>query len=63
MGEGDLAALTAAGLKGDAWVADVVARLKLSHSDYPLPPRVLAREVTAMEQELDGTKRVPQPAP
>jgi glyoxylase-like metal-dependent hydrolase (beta-lactamase superfamily II) len=63
----DLMSLTTAGrrsgLKGDALVADVVPKLKASHSDYPTPERVLAREVTFMEQELDGTKRVPQPAP
>ena len=63
----DLRSLTAAGmkagLKGDALAADVIPKLKASHSDYPLPPRVLTREVTAMEQELDGTKRLPQPVP
>ncbi len=51
------------GLKGDALVADVVPRLQASHPDYPTPTRVLSREVAFMEQELDGTKRVPQPAP
>jgi cyclase len=63
----DLRSLTAAGikvgLKGDALVADVIAKLKASHSDYPLPPRVLTREVMDMEQELDGTKRLPKPLP
>jgi len=63
----DLVSLTAAGrkrgLKGDALVADVVPKLQASHTDYPTPTRVVSREVTYMEQELDGTKRVPQPAP
>ena len=63
----DLMSLTAAGrkagLKGDALVADVVAKLQASHPDYPTPTRVVSREVTFMEQELDGTKRVPQPGP
>jgi glyoxylase-like metal-dependent hydrolase (beta-lactamase superfamily II) len=63
----DLMSLTIAGrkagLKGDALVADVIAKLKASHTDYPTPERVLSREVAFMEQELDGTKRVPQPAP
>jgi glyoxylase-like metal-dependent hydrolase (beta-lactamase superfamily II) len=63
----DLASLTAAGrkrgLKGEALVADVVPKLQASHTDYPTPTRVVSREVTFMEQELDGTKRVPQPAP
>jgi len=63
----DLVSLTAAGrkagLKGDTLAADVLAKLKTSHADYPLPQRVVSREVGFMEQELDGTKRVPQPAP
>ena len=63
----DLRSLTAAGrkagLKGDALVADVIPKLKASHSDYPTPARALTREVTSMEQELDGTKRLPQPVP
>ncbi len=63
----DLASLTAEarkrGLKGDALVADVVPKLQASHPDYPHPLRVLSSEVRYMEQELDGTKRVPQPAP
>jgi glyoxylase-like metal-dependent hydrolase (beta-lactamase superfamily II) len=63
----ELISLTAAGrkigLKGDALVADVTSKLQASHADYPMPPRVLAREVAFMAQELDGTKRVPQPAP
>src|SRR3569833_1258537 len=63
----DLVSLTAAGrkrgLKGDALVADVVPKLQALHSDYPTPTRVVSREVTYREQELDGTKRVPQPVP
>jgi len=63
----DLLSLTQAGrkagLKGDALAADVVAKLQASHPDYPTPTRVVSREVTFMEQELDGIKRVPQPAP
>jgi cyclase len=63
----DLMSLTAAGrkagLKGDALAADVIPKLKVLHPDYPTPTRVLSREVTFMEQELDGTKRVPQPVP
>ena len=63
----DLMSLTAAGrkagLKGDALAAEVIAKLKASHPDYPTPTRVLTREVAFMEQELDGTKRVPQPVP
>ncbi len=63
----DLRSLTAAGikagLKGDALAADVIPKLKASHSDYPTPTRVLTREVVDMEQELDGTKRLPQPVP
>jgi glyoxylase-like metal-dependent hydrolase (beta-lactamase superfamily II) len=63
----DLVSLTVAGrkagLKGDALAADVLTKLKTSHADYPLPQRVVSREVEFMEQELDGTKRVPQPAP
>jgi cyclase len=63
----DLTSLTVAGrkagLKDDALAADVVAKLKASHSDYPTPTRVLSREVTSIEQELDGTKRVPLPTP
>ena len=63
----DLMSLTAAGrkagLKGDVLAAEVIAKLKVSHSDYPTPTRVLTREVAFMEQELDGTKRVPQPVP
>lgn len=62
----DLMSLTVAGrkagLKGDGLAADVIPKLKASHADYPTPTRVLTREVTFMEQELDGTKRVPQPA-
>jgi cyclase len=63
----DLQSLTAAGLKmglkGDALAADVIPKLPASHSDY-LPPKAdPSREVMFMEQELDGTKRVPQPAP
>ena len=63
----DLSSLTAAGrkrgLKGEALAADVVPKLQASHPDYPHPPRVLSSEVRYMEQELDGTKRVPQPVP
>lgn len=63
----DLQSLTAAGLKmglkGDALAADVIPKLKASHSDYPTPIPVLTREVKLMEQELNGTKRIPQPAP
>jgi glyoxylase-like metal-dependent hydrolase (beta-lactamase superfamily II) len=63
----DLVSLTTAGRKagekGDALAADVVAKLQASHTDYPTPTRVVSREVTFMEQELEGTKRVPQPAP
>ena len=63
----DLQSLTAAGLKmglnGDALAADVIPKLKVSHSDYPTPMPVLTREVKLMEQELNGTKRIPQPAP
>ena len=63
----DLASLTEAGrkrgLKGEALVADVAPKLQAAHPDYPHPPRVVASEVKYMEQELDGTKRVPQPAP
>jgi glyoxylase-like metal-dependent hydrolase (beta-lactamase superfamily II) len=59
----DLQSLTAAGLKmglrGDALAANVIPKLRASHPDY-LPPK---REVMLMEQELDGTKRVPQAAP
>jgi cyclase len=63
----DLRSLTAAGLKmglkGDALAADVIPKLRASHSDY-LPPKAdPSREVMFMEQELDGNKRVPQPAP
>jgi cyclase len=63
----DLRSLTEAGrkkgLKGDDLAADVVAKLQASHSDYPTPTRIISREVLSMEQELDGTKRVPQPEP
>lgn len=63
----DLMSLTAAGrkagLKGDALVADVVPKLRASHAGYPMPPRLLVNEVVFMEQELAGTKRLPQPAP
>jgi cyclase len=63
----DLASLTAAGrkrgLKGEALVADVAAKLQATHPDYPHPARVVSAEVRYMEQELDGTKRVPQPVP
>ncbi len=63
----DLRSLTAAGikagLKGDALAADVIPKLKASHSDFPTPTRALTRGVTFMEQELDGTKRLPQPVP
>lgn len=63
----DLMSLTAAdmkaGLNGDGLVADVVPKLQASHSGFPTPARVVSREVTYMEQELDGTKRVPQPVP
>ena len=63
----DLQSLTAAGrkagLEGGGLAADVVAKLKKSHADYPTPTGVLTREVAYMEQELDGTKRIPQPAP
>ena len=63
----DLASLTAAGrkrgLKGEALVADVAPKLQASHPDYPHPARVVSAEVKFMEQELDGTKRVPQPVP
>jgi cyclase len=63
----DLLSLTQAGRKagltGDGLATDVTAKLQASHPDYPTPTRVLKREVAFMEQELDGTKRVPQPAP
>jgi glyoxylase-like metal-dependent hydrolase (beta-lactamase superfamily II) len=63
----DLQSLTAAGLKmglkGDALAADVIRKLRASHSDYLPPKRDPSREVMFMEQELDGTKRTPQPAP
>jgi cyclase len=63
----DLASLTAAGrkrgLKGEALVADVVPKLQASHPDYPHPTRVVSAEVRYMEQELEGTKRVPQAVP
>jgi glyoxylase-like metal-dependent hydrolase (beta-lactamase superfamily II) len=63
----DLMSLTVAGLKmglkGDALAADVIPKLKASHYDYPTPIPVLTREVMFMEQELDGTKRTPQPVP
>lgn len=63
----DLMSLTAAGqkrgLKGDALAAEVVPKLQASHHDYPTPARVISSEVKSMEHELDGTKRVPLPAP
>ena len=59
----DLQSLTAAGLKmglkGAALACDVIPKLRASHPDYlPAMP-----EVFLMEHELEGTKRVPQPAP
>jgi cyclase len=59
----DLQSLTAAGLKKglkDAALAyDVIPKLHASHPDYlaAMPGVIL------MEHELEGTKRVPQPAP
>lgn len=59
----DLQSLTAAGLatglKGDALATDVLPRLRASDPDYPTSKA----EVLLMEKELNGTKRVPQPAP
>jgi cyclase len=48
------------GLKGAALAADVVPKLHASHPDYPT---ITLAGVALMERELDGTKRVPQPAP
>lgn len=63
----DLMALTAAGikrgLKGDALVADVVPKLQAAHPELPTPVRPVSGEVRLMEQELHGTKRLPQPVP
>jgi len=63
----DLMSLTAAGLKaglkGDALRADVLPKLRASHPDYVTTLAGPLREVTLMEQELDGTKRLPQPVP
>ena len=52
-----------AGLKGDALRADVLPKLRASHPDYVTTLAGPLREVTLMEQELDGTKRLPQPVP
>ena len=63
----DLQSLTEAGrkngLKGDALAADVVPKLQASHADYSTSLFGGKREVKFMEQELDGTKRLPQPVP
>ena len=63
----DLVSLTTAarrsGLKGDVLVADVLPKLRALHTDYPTPERPITAEVRFMEQELDGTKRLPQPVP
>ncbi len=63
----DLMALTVAarkaGLKGDALTADVVPKLAAKHPDYPTVKLAAPHETPFMEQELAGTKRVPQPAP
>ena len=63
----DLQSFTAAGLKaglkGDALAADVIPKLQAAHHELPTPQRPLAREVTSMEQELMGTKRIPQGTP
>ncbi|HET7086322.1 MAG TPA: MBL fold metallo-hydrolase [Rhizomicrobium sp.] len=63
----DLMSFTAAGLKaglkGDALRADVLPKLRASHPDYVTTQAGPLREVTLMEQELDGTKHLPQPVP
>jgi cyclase len=63
----DLMSFTAAGLKaglkGDALRADVLPKLRTSHPDYVTSLAGPLREVTLMEEELDGTKRLPQPVP
>src|SRR6201996_2733432 len=63
----DLQSLTMAGrnagLKGDALRADVIAKLRALHPDYMATLAGSLREVMLMEQELDGTKRLPQPVP
>ena len=63
----DLMSFTAAGLKaglkGDALRADVLPKLRASHPDYVTSLAGPLREVMLMEQELDGTKRLPQPVP
>lgn len=51
------------GLKGEALAADVIPKLQAAYPGFPTPTRVLAREVTFMEQELNGTKRLPRPTP
>ncbi len=63
----DLMSFTAAGLKaglkGDALRANVVPKLQASHPELPGTLAPLAQEVKSMEQELNGTKRLPQPVP
>ena len=63
----DLQSLTVAGrkagLKGDALRADVIPKLRALHPDYLATLAGPLREVMFMEQEMDGTKRLPQPAP
>jgi glyoxylase-like metal-dependent hydrolase (beta-lactamase superfamily II) len=63
----DLQSLTAAGrkagLKGDALRADVIPKLRALHPDYVTNLAGPLRAVMLMEQEMDGTKRLPQPAP
>jgi glyoxylase-like metal-dependent hydrolase (beta-lactamase superfamily II) len=63
----DLQSLTEAGrkagLKGDALRADVIPKLRALHPDYLTTLAGPGPEVKYMEQELDGTKRLPQPVP
>ncbi len=63
----DLMSFTAAGLKaglkGDALRAYVAPRLQASHPEMSSTSYGLRRQVMLMEQELDGTKRLPQPVP
>jgi len=62
----DLQSLTVAGrkagLKGAALRADVARKLQALHADYVATLAGPLREVMFMEQEMDGTKRLPQPA-
>jgi glyoxylase-like metal-dependent hydrolase (beta-lactamase superfamily II) len=62
----DLDAATAAarkaGLKGDAEIAAVTARLKPRYADWTNLERATPAEVKAMDAELAGTKTVPVPA-